>query len=157
MSQSCWHVQQCEGATGTTSHGNDADELAAAMAAAAEAAVSDQRRLHRARAFAEAVWACYSKELLNGTGSPHKHFVHLIHELGMDELALKIADRLKVCQSMLKGHSPHDKQNQARKNLYICQKVASFCMLVTPVARIVKLAMYCWDSDSVFYTAPSSE
>ncbi|KAL3149683.1 hypothetical protein ABBQ38_013515 [Trebouxia sp. C0009 RCD-2024] len=72
-----------------------ADELAAAMAAAAEAAVPDQRGLREACTFAEAVWTRFSKALLNAKGGPHEQFVHLIHELGMDELALRIADKLK--------------------------------------------------------------
>ncbi|KAL3146515.1 hypothetical protein ABBQ32_000765 [Trebouxia sp. C0010 RCD-2024] len=73
----------------------NAVELAAAMAAAAEAAVSDPRDLQQARTFAEAVWTRYSTNLFTPSESPHERFVHLIHELGMDKLALKIADKLK--------------------------------------------------------------
>ena len=85
----------------TALNGGDAVELAAAMAAAAEAAVSNNRDLQEARKFAEVVWARYSANLFTTSDSPHEQFVHLIHELGMDKLALKIADRLKVCLSIL--------------------------------------------------------
>ena len=71
------------------------------MAAAAEAAVINHRRRREARTFADAVWTRFSLGLLNATSSAHKQFVHLIHELGMDKLALRIADRLKVCLSIL--------------------------------------------------------
>ncbi|KAL3149674.1 hypothetical protein ABBQ38_013506 [Trebouxia sp. C0009 RCD-2024] len=76
-----------------------ADELAAAMAAAAEATVPNQYLVHQAHTFADAVWTRFSIQLLRTTGSPHKQFVHLIHELGMVELALKISDRLKETQA----------------------------------------------------------
>ena len=71
------------------------------MAAGAEAAISNQGRLQEARKFADAVWTRFSLGLLNAKGGPQKQFVHLIHELGMSELALKIADGLKVCLSTL--------------------------------------------------------
>ncbi|KAL3149695.1 hypothetical protein ABBQ38_013525 [Trebouxia sp. C0009 RCD-2024] len=70
-------------------------ELAAAMAAAAEAAVSNPIALQEARTFAEAIWTRYSTKLFTPSDTPHRQFVHLIHELGMDKLALRIADKLK--------------------------------------------------------------
>ena len=60
------------------------------MAAGAEAAISNQGRLQEARKFADAVWTRFSLGLLNAKGGPQKQFVHLIHELGMSELALKM-------------------------------------------------------------------
>ena len=84
-------------------HGVDAaDELASAMAAAAEDTLPEEGYLEAARRFATVIWDRFSLNLLNATERQHEQFVHLIHELEMDELALKIADRLKVCHSVSK-------------------------------------------------------
>lgn len=76
---------------------DDADELASAMAAAAEDTLPHKGHVGNARRFADVIWDRFSLALLNANGKPHEQFVHLIHELEMDELALKIVDRLKVC------------------------------------------------------------
>ena len=68
------------------------------MAAAAEATLPEAGYLEAARRFATVIWERFSLTLLNAKERPHEQFVHLIHELEMDELALKIVDRLKVCQ-----------------------------------------------------------
>ena len=72
-----------------------ADELAVAMAAAAEAALPDAGVLQEAHAFAAAVWERFSSHLLDAKDKPQ--FVHLTYQLGMKELAVCIANRLKVC------------------------------------------------------------
>lgn len=94
-------------------HVDVAVELAAAMAAAAEAAVSNPIALQEARTFAEAIWTRYSTKLFTPSDTPHRQFVHLIHELGMDKLALRIADKLKVC--LYSQHINHYKQGKAGK------------------------------------------
>ena len=87
-------------------HGvDDADELASAMAAAAEDTLPHKGEVEAACRFATVVWDRFSLSLLNAKERPHEQFVHLIHELGMDRLAVQIADRLKVCHSILQtGH-----------------------------------------------------
>ena len=78
---------------------DDADELASAMAAAAEATLPQAYRVKMASEFAAVVWDRFSLSLLDAQDRPHEQFVHLIHELGVHELAVKIADKLKVCLS----------------------------------------------------------
>lgn len=72
------------------------------MAAAAEATLPEEGYLEAARRFATVIWERFSLTLLNAKERPHEQFVHLIHELGMDELAMEIADRLKVCHLVSK-------------------------------------------------------
>lgn len=67
------------------------------MAAAAEATVPNQAEMLEACTFADVVWSRFTWCLLNAKERPHEQFVHLIYELGMDRLALKIANKLKVC------------------------------------------------------------
>ena len=67
------------------------------MAAVAEAKLPIQAMLLEARTFADVVWNGFTWTLLNVEERPHEQFAHLIHELGMDKLALKITKDLKVC------------------------------------------------------------
>ena len=59
------------------------------MAAAAEAALPDAAALQHAQQFATVMWERFSSSLLD-RGSPERRFAHLIHELGMKQLAVRI-------------------------------------------------------------------
>ena len=74
-----------------------AGELAVAMSAAAEAALPDDAYLSEAQKGASVIWNRFAAHLLNvSEHSLQKPFVLLMHQLRMDELAVQIADRLKV-------------------------------------------------------------
>ena len=67
------------------------------MAAAAEAALPNAESLHQAHTFAAVIWERFSSHLLDAKNEAQKQFASLVHQLGMKELALCIADRLNVC------------------------------------------------------------
>ena len=79
--------------TQTMSH---AGELAVAMAAAAEAAQPHDILLQHPREFAKVIWDRYGSCLLSEWQNQHRQFAALIHQLGMKDLAMQIANRLKV-------------------------------------------------------------
>lgn len=71
------------------------------MAAAAEDTLPEAGCVEDASKFAAVVWDRFSLSLLNAQYMPREQFVHLIHELGIAELAMKIAGNLKVCLPVL--------------------------------------------------------
>ena len=73
------------------------------MAAAAEDTLPEAGQVEDASRFAAVVWDRFSLNLLNARHMPQEKFVHLIHELRAEEVAMKIADNLKVCLSVLKN------------------------------------------------------
>ena len=122
-------------------HGiDDADELASAMAAAAQDTPPVQGYLEVACRFATVIWDRFSLTLLDATERPHKQFVHLIHELGMDKLAMQIADRLKVCHSTSTSCHHH---YQGNNKMHSCH-VENNQHLVTPCSLLlISLILAC--------------
>ena len=75
------------------------------MAAAAEAAQPHDRFLQQSREFAKVIWDRYGSCLLDVKDDQHRQFAALIHQLGMKDLALQIAKRLKVGSSTASSKS----------------------------------------------------
>lgn len=99
---------------------HDVDELASAMAAAAEDTLPRKRHVEYACRFATVMWDRFSLTLLGAKERPHEQFVHLIHELEMDQLALKKADKLQVCPARI--NNPHNNQEEkCSKGRHSCQ------------------------------------